>query len=423
MKGFKKAIQIKADFTTTTPLMIRSGYEGEFTDSSIDRTPEGKIHINGYVWSSLIRRALGRIKDVGDLALAIGNYEECGVSPLWTEASFLNTNVTDVRPGNRIDRSYGITIKGALFSDEIAPSGLKGALHFTLFAKDDNGLNLYKNQVLSALTVINTGIENIGAGWSYGFGRLKFDKVLGRMIDISKQPLWDWQSKDFEELKIPQVAEIDIACPWVRYEVNACISEGQMLAVHTKEPSQSIYAELPDTFVYMGHVIRDGNLEHRYIIPGRTIRQALFSVPIERRLRSIGQDCCMEAGAVKEGCNCQRCKWFGSSEAGGIIAVTDAVVEDPESQVLHRIQLDEHSMQNINLFSSEYLSKGSFTFELIIDMAREGAEALKAEIERLLLEMKGQNNCPPGWHRLGATSTCTGQIRVKSFEGDRFYGG
>ncbi len=416
MKSHKFALQIKARFITTTPLMIRSGFEGEFTDSSVEKTPEGKIHVNGYVWSSLIRRALLRIRDAQTLAHTIGKYEEEGVSPLWTEATFIDTIVTDVRPGNRIDRSYGITVKGALFNDEIAPAGLEGELRLTYFAESSESIRELKPKLLKALSVINSGIENIGAGWSYGFGRLKIQDVFSRTVDLSRDSLWDWSSDSFLSETLPELKAVEISKPWKRYIVKARILDGQLLAVHTKEPSQNEYAELPDSYVYVGHVIRDGKPEHRYIIPGRTIRQALFSVPIERALRTKGIHVCTDAGALKDGCSCQRCRWFGSAGNAGVIAVTDAVVEDAQTVVLHRIQLDEHSMQNINLFSSEYLCKGSFNFEIIVDTSREEAKGLIDEIEKLLKELSYSSHCPPGWYRLGATSTCTGQIMFTKVE-------
>jgi hypothetical protein len=173
------------------------------------------------------------------------------------------------------------------------------------------------------------------------------------------------------------------------------------------------YAEFPDSFVYRRFRANGDEIIPEMVIPGRTIRQALFSVPIERKLRSLNQDVCNASSCG----SCQRCKWFGSTEQGGIVSVTDAVVGDAQKVVLSRIQLCEHSMQNNNLFSGEYLAGGSFSFEIIVDqsLADTSPSKLCEEIEWALKEMMKNENSPEGWYRLGATSTCTGQIEVTGF--------
>ncbi len=416
MKSFKYALKFKCQFKTATPLMIRSGFEGEFTDSSIEKTPDGKLYINGYVWASLIRRALLRIKGADELSSEIGKYDEedkKGVSPLWTDASFIELPVTDVRPGIKINRSYGIAERGALFQDEIAPQGLTGELKFTMFISPSYTEDEIKAKLLKALSVINSGVESIGAGWSYGFGRLNIEKVWVASVDLAKHGLWS-EELHYEECPLPVLSGDELVKSWRKLKIQAKILDGQLLAVHTDEPTQQIYEEIPDSFVYSGHVINNGKTEHRYIIPGRTIRQSLFSVPIERKLRTYGKNICMEVGTQRDGCKCIRCQWFGSTEKGGIIAVTDAVVEDADSVVLHRIQLDEHSMQNMNLFSSEYLSKGKFSFTIYIDKINEEGKDLLKEIKDLLDEIT--KNAPKGWYRIGATTTCTGQIEILKIE-------
>lgn len=117
-------------------------------------------------------------------------------------------------------------------------------------------------------------------------------------------------------------------------------------------------------------------------------------------------------------CPCKRCKWFGCTDRGGIVAVLDAEVLGAETENLRRIQLCEHSMQNVNMFLEEYLKKGTFNIEILIDCSRDGSvpEELISEIECVLNEMKADSAAPPGWHRLGASSTCTGQVCVASWQ-------
>jgi len=114
---------------------------------------------------------------------------------------------------------------------------------------------------------------------------------------------------------------------------------------------------------------------------------------------------------------CKRCIWFGDIDGGGIISVGDAFVKESRTEIIHRIQLCEHSMQNIQLFNGQYLTSGKFTLNIIIDRARKETcpDELFAEVTTILDEMKPDCNPPPGWYRLGATTTCTGQLEVKSY--------
>lgn len=423
MKDFNVALYCRLSYLTLTPLMIKSGFEGQFTDSSIQKTPDGKIEINGYVWSSLIRRALSRIKGADELARTVGKYksEYLGVSPLWVGSSYIPVKVTDTRPGNRVDRSYGCTVTRALFSDEIAPAGLRGELELFYFGNTSGSFNQDCVRLFEAFSIVNSGIENIGGGWSYGFGRIRIERVMRKKISLADEPP-KVPNTELEESALPDLSKVAISEPWLVYDVSARILPGQLLAVHTKEPTQNIYSEIPDMYVYSGHVVRDGVYTHNYIIPGRTIRQALFSIPIERKLRSANMDCCMEAGSIKGGCKCKRCRWFGSFEKGGVIAVTDGVVSDANTVVLHRIQLDEHSMQNMNLFAAEYLTKGRFDFSIFIDESDTNFNGIEEEIDCILNEMHTNSQGPPGWYRLGATSTCSGHVEVLEFSKKR-YGG
>lgn len=430
---FKKALQFMISFELASPLMIRSGLQGEFTDSGIERDFEDRLHINGYVWASLFRRALMRVKGGDKLAYSIGKYDavEGGVSALWTESSFiyLPQETTDVRPGNRIDRTLGSAAKGALFSDEIIPPGIQGDLKFTLFMTNDDNADILKNLLFKAFSVINGGIETIGGGWSYGLGRLKLSKRGFRILNL-KNPedqakLWkkyadsDVECNDKDSTEAATLESKDISRPWKKYTVTAKISDGQLLAVHTKVPllaEYDKYEEYPDDFVYQRYRYKDNEFVAEPVIPGRTIRQALFAVPIERMLRSTGEACCSDAGTQKNGCSCKRCTWFGSTVGGGIISASDAVIEKAETIVLNRVQLCEHTMQNLQLFNGEYLSGGTFSFDIVIDEARPNSAGLNDKIKNILDELAGAIDAPPGWYRIGATSTCTGQISVTKVE-------
>lgn len=426
MKAYNKALKFSVDFKLRTNLMLRSGLEGEFTDSSVEKTFDGKLHINGYVWAGLLRRALGRLNNGGDIAKKTDKYkaEDNGVSPLWCEASFAELPDTDVRPGSRIDRKYGTVATGALYSDEVAPPGIAVKLDFNYFLADGDNPDDIKAAFISALAIINDGIENIGGGWSYGHGRLSFDKAHYELLDLKdpeqRKRLWSFERKGMPEVNtLPVLNKEDISGPWQKYTLKARILDGQLLAVHTSYPLFQVfkeYPDLPDAFVYRRYRLNGGGkIEAEVVLPGKSIRQALFSVPIERKLRTGGEVICLDS-TKSHNCTCKRCRWFGSTDKGGIIAVLDAEVKNPDTVVLNRIQLCEHSMQNMNLFNGEYLKKGEFEIEIIIDYSRDNSEheELVKELKWILGEMKGDSDAPPCWYRMGATSTCTGQVEIVS---------
>lgn len=158
------------------------------------------------------------------------------------------------------------------------------------------------------------------------------------------------------------------------------------------------------------------------------MRQALFSTEIERRLKTRNIFICYEPIKEdlnrKKDCSCPRCRWFGSTDNSGILAVLDAPVQGAETDIIKRISLCEHSGQNINLFAGEYLKKGKFCMEAMIDDSRnqsDGNELLQY-IERLLEEMHPQDKdnvkpaFPAGWFRIGATAGCAGQMAVHSWK-------
>ncbi|MBF0556817.1 MAG: hypothetical protein HQK96_20070 [Nitrospirae bacterium] len=271
MKGYNYALQWKVAFTLASGLMIRSGLEGDFTDSSIEKDPCGRLHINGYVWASLLHRALMRVKDGDKVASTIGKYvaEERGISPLWTKSTFTELPETDVRPGNRIDRQYGTAAQTALFSDELVPPGLLVNMEFTWFMKNDNEQEINEEKVSDlkcliswAFRVISEGIETIGSGWSYGHGRLTVDSASCREIALEepkeRKLLWDFSGNDFNNVPVPALQDIQIIRPWMKYKVTAKILEGQLLAVHTSVPlfdekRFKSYNKYPDAFVYQGY--------------------------------------------------------------------------------------------------------------------------------------------------------------------------
>lgn len=414
----KKVLKFSVEIKLKTNLLIKSGEAGDYTDSTIERTPEGMLHINGYVWGSLLRRAISRIKGGEGIAALIGkNNGDDGVSPLWCEPSFVKLPLTDIKTGIKINRKWGTTDIGALYSDEIVPPGIILKLNFNYFC-DDSTIDDIKDKIASAFWVINEGIENIGSGWSYGYGRLEVLKIRYKTIDLSDEGergfLWGFEGQG--GYKETEQKKTEISKQWIKYNVRAEIADGQLLAIHTVLPLSEIidrYPELPDTFVFRRYKIKNDKPELEIVITGKAIRQTLLSAQIERKLRSLGEDICDDTTKKKD-CTCKRCLWFGNTNSSGIIAVLDANVNNPNTEVLHRIQLCEHSMQNINLFSGEYLTKGDFDIEIIIDCSRVDSEneSLIENVKWVLEELKGENNAPPGWYRMGATSTCTGQVEV-----------
>ncbi len=431
------AVAFHIDFTLRTPLLLLTGDGDEVLDNTIDKTPDDReLHINGYVWASLVRRALTRIAGGSNWAEMIGKYDaKEGVSPLWCDATFVELPGLDSRHGIMIDRKWGAATTGALYSEQTVPPGIRIPMDFTWFAPGKTeDAEAYKQklvqQIASALWVINDGIENIGGGWSYGFGRLAFQAGRFRLLDLSNP-------NDRKALFRPvdggdpvpwPMDPPEKAIPWEKMRIPFKIADGQLLAIHTRTPlleEALLSDELPDAFIFRSYVFdpAQNRLAPTLVVPGKAVRQALFSQEIERRLRTGKETICyitdqMIPGA-KTACTCKRCKWFGSTFGSGILAVLDATVEPctPDGKVtdavLHRIQLCEHSGQNMNLFAGEYLIGGSFTTEVLIDQSRQDAEhgKLKEYIDAILAELK-PNGGPPGWHRIGATSTCTGQIEL-----------
>jgi len=449
----KHAVKFSVDIRLKTPLMLRSGKAGVYTDSSIEKTQDGDLHINGYVWASLMRRALKRLEgaDVEKMAASVGFYPALekksgknetaddalsGVSPLWCEASFLkilpedaspDMVAADIRHGIRIDRKMGAVSTGTLYSDEVLPPGYQVTLNFNYFcdAPEDAETNLFK-----ALWIIEQGIENIGGGWSYGYGRLEILNVKTKRIDMTKaedrKVLWQYGQIEKWDINTPlktiQPDPPAIRLAWTRIQGKAIVADGQLMAIKTTIPPlefEDQVNELPDTFVFRQNRIKslEQKPEAEIVITGKAIRQALLSVPIERKFRSADETMCPGITRKKKdgekGCTCKRCRWFGSVDRRGSVSVMDATVQNPETTILHRIQLCEHSMQNMNLFSGEFLCKGEFEINILIDHAHGNKQELLDSVEKILSEINENNAAvPPGWHRIGGTSTCTGQIAL-----------
>lgn len=446
----RHAIVFQVLFQLRSPLMIMTGDGDEISDNTIDKTRDGKLHINGYVWSSLLRRALSRLSGGEEFAQKIGKYPATdGVSPLWCESSFEPLPQCDRHPGIVISRKWGAATSGLLYSEENAPTGLLITLHFIWFPGEsfdpDTDCSYISNRFAQAFWVIDRGIENIGAGWSYGYGRLKFIHAHTRCLDLSKpenrkilfRGHFDAMDTSNQELKLPDAVPA-ISRPWKTLLISFFIPPGQLLAIHSKIPMLDVDVlseKAPDSFVFRRLVYKseEKSIFPSIVIPGKAIRQALFSTQIERRLRSKGIDICdiskdssiRDDAGQEKACTCERCLWFGSADASGILAVLDAPVINFDTEVLHRLAVCEHSFQNIpqKLFSGEYLTRGSFTTEIILDLARPNThpDHLEKYLKCLLDEMKPGNG-PAGWHRIGATSTCTGQLQIKDIQ-EVCYGG
>lgn len=476
-----RVLKFSVQFKLKTPLMLRSGNTGEFADSEIERTPDKKqLHVNGYVWASLLKRAMNRLDKAGkELAATIGDYptenisnktdkinnkvdnaELNGVSPVWFESSFADIVQTEIRPGIRIDRQYGSTSKGALFNDEILSSGHSLSMDFNWFYSSDEKDKDIKDSILSALLIVDDGVETIGGGWSYGFGRLQVLSVKSAILELTKADhrkklfkfdnsiIWeeipDW--KEFKKTHFKQTIKDLSENNYKKIKVKAKIADGQLLSISSNVlplHSNKQFADLPDSFVYRTSKIsideKSGETKPKSFITitGKAIRQALFSVPIERKLRSINRGKVDADNFDKDIKACME-MWFGSTEYRGIISIADAAVTRKKRQtvesstekkkqpslsvVLNRIQLCEHSLQNNNLFAGEYLRAGEFSFDIILDHSNsenlQDIAKLETEIKEILEELKIDNNSasPPGWHRLGTTSTCTGQIEVLSYK-------
>ncbi len=432
----RHAVKLSTEFELTTPLMIRSGMDGVYTDSTIERAADGRLHVNGYVWASLVRRALARVSGAEKTAAGIGGYEAKtrGVSPLWCEASFTELSdgpvspdicPAEVRHGNRIDRKWGAAADSALYSDEAVPPGYRVRMDANYFCEDADEADGFAEQFLAALWVIAQGVETIGGGWSYGYGRLTPIHVRRKRLDLANADdralLWRWANVSWASDKAWTALSTSppaISRPWTRIAVEAGVLEGQIMAVSTAMPPFDFMVktseDMPDSFVFRRRRIQEeGEMVSEIVIPGKAIRQALLSMPLERRFRSLpGKGACLDENR-KTGCDCIRCRWFGSVERRGIVSVADAVVRDAATVVLNRVQLCEHSFQNMNLFAGEFLSRGMFHFDILVDRADSPeADGPVAAIRRLLSEMRDGGAAPPGWHRLGGKSTCAGQVAV-----------
>ncbi len=443
------ALKARVSLRLASPLLLRSGETGDFTDSTIERTPKlhpsdpERLHINGYVWANLIRRALTRIND--PKSKEVGKYHrqnaegknEKGVSPLWCDGTTAVLHGTTANHGNRIHRKWGAVETTGSFTDELAIAGLPLEINLTVFCAENDYEN-WRKSVLRAFWVVNEGIENIGGGWGYGYGRLSIESVKTAKLELKKPEdsaqLWGEVNTWTNET---EWKNISVTKNWTVVAVNAKVADGQLLAVKTElMPIDTIPAgKQPDTYVFRRSRLQaDGTIDQQPTIPGKAIRQALLSTPLERKLRTRGDDICETPGGCctcsvcrryrdekkKKGnsphCTCLRCAWFGSTSKAGVIAVTDAPVANPQYEVVNRVQLCEHSMQNMNLFSGEFLKGGQFTFKIYIDDARDSA-GLAADVKALLDEMRivedeEKRTAPKGWYRLGGTSACTGQVEV-----------
>lgn len=430
------ALRLGVDFRLATALVLKSGLPGEFTDSSIERTPDGRLHVNGYVWASLLRRALARVGS-DELAAKTGAYpdektRETGVSPLWCDAGMVDLPGVDIRPGNRIHRKWGSVASGAFYSDEAAPAGLKPVLNAVVFCRDKDEAETWREQLLIALQAVHLGLENIGGHWSYGMGRLEVLRARTRLLDLTqaaeRRLLWatgmtEWDAD--QTWTEPAWTELESG-RWAALTVKAGVAPGQLLAVSTDVPPLELEgyglgetSKLPDTFVFEERWINpDGEAKSRFVIPGKAFRQAVLSQALERKWRSRELTVCHGGDKTPKNCDCPRCRWFGNTAQRGLIAVLDAEVKNPDAVLLNRIQLCEHSMQNMNLFSGAYLRAGEFTFRVIVDLARAGAEgrSILQEITALCKEMQPDGQAPPGWYRLGKTTTCTGQVEVRELK-------
>ena len=430
-----------------TPLLLSSGNSGEFADSELEKTPEAdpRLHVNGYVWASLLRRAMIRLtgdtaykETAATVAARIGDYtpnsDRLGVSSFWFESSLCPIINSDIRPGIKIDRKYGVTTKTGLYNEEHLSPGHSLLMNFNVFCTHDE-VTPYREAILAALKIIDDGIESIGGGWSYGLGRLAVDMVGQTCLDLKvaedrkKIFTFDlpWETPS-ESISIDRQG-------YCKIHVEARIPPGQLFAISSgvlplqTNMNDRPFDAMPDAFVYSHVMIRKnerGEDEQytEFVVPGKAIRQGLFSVQIERALRS-GRT---SEKNIKHMMN----KWFGSTDKRGEVAVTDAVVHDAVPEILHRIQLCEHTFQNNNLFSEEYLKQGSFSFDIFLDPVD---DVLKGKILQILDELipegsrekkdkdtdNGQNGvssvqkspaAPPGWYRLGASSTSTGQFEV-----------
>ena len=282
------ALRFSADFSALTPLLLRSGKEGEFSDSSIERAGE-QMHINGYVWASLIRRALARCVSGARYATAWSRYDKNSmrVSPLWTEAAFIDESdfETVINPGNRIDREWGAVIDNALYWDELAIPFAPLRCRGTVFCVSTQDAENAETALKDAFWVISQGIETIGGGWSYGFGRLMLSEMRFAALNLAeasgRTSLYDLT---FDGWRKAETAD-DITPPaiisgkgWTALDVPAGITDGQLLAIHTPVPPlvETLPVELPDSFVFTRPVTRAGKRYEIPVVTGKAFRQSVY---------------------------------------------------------------------------------------------------------------------------------------------------
>jgi len=412
--------------------MLRSGESGDFADMALARAPDGRLSIGGLVFASLLRRALARTKSGRDYSEDIGRYipkegveesvdaKASGVSPLWCESAFVELKATEVRPGIAMDREWGTAEDGKLFAMEIAPAGLQFALSAVYLAKTKELAEAFRSAMVDALWVIDTGIETIGGGWSYGFGRLAVSKLSTRVLSLSapaaRHSLWDMDARkngwtdvqgwpDGLSHMTPSPAVIR---PYWRVTATLGVAKGQLLAIASTlaplspdgiagfDPNNP-----PDAFLFRSPRLgKDGKVSHPVTITGKALRQALLRATLERESATRGN------GELKD--------LFGDTDRRGLISVADAEVSNTRSQVISRIQLCEHSATNMNLFGREYLTGGDFRLDALVDGDGQEADQLIDKVKLILNELDPANkDVPPGWHRLGSTTTATGQIALR----------
>ncbi|MCX7636138.1 MAG: RAMP superfamily CRISPR-associated protein, partial [Syntrophales bacterium] len=252
-------------FRAQTGLLIRSGQEGTFTDSTIECDPLGRLHINGYVWASLLRRAAARLAHGVARARQWGKMDkdELQVSRLWTEATFLDRGNFDlvINPGIRVDREWGVAEDGALYQDELAIPCADIPCRFALFCVSEEEAQQMKELFADLLWVIGEGIETIGGGWAYGFGRLRPITARFAVLDLGtpagRQALWQPECPGGQivyddaslQTRRPVIAE---GKGWHTLMVEAGITEGQLLAIHTATPplTEEVPLDMPDDFVF-----------------------------------------------------------------------------------------------------------------------------------------------------------------------------
>jgi hypothetical protein len=285
----------------------------------------------------------------------------------------------------------------------------------------------------AALWVIEEGIETIGGGWSYGCGRLKVEQLRWANIELKKrdQRSWLWkqemppwvQSGTWRQIEEPAP---EIAKPWVAIEAGAGLLDGQLLAISTRMPPEDLDSvvvgaggKLPDRFVYrQSRIGNNGSSTQEFVVTGKALRQAIFSTAIERALRTRNETVCNgEVLAAKQKkCSCKMCSWFGNTFRRGMISVADSRIAAADATVINRIQLCEHSLQNMNLFSEEYLTGGRFDVKILIDLGdtdqKIGVELFRRVLLILEQMQESSNSCPPGWYRIGGSATAAGQLTL-----------